>query len=551
MSEGDELYELITKLDEWILGAGQESAAGDASPIEAPGARGGARVRRLAELPLAFEDIGGSARSLPTAVAAAARRVFEADAAALFIKNHQGGLDLGRALPEHADPAALRRAAERAILEGRALAEPAEDERRILAAPLLRARAIDPEDDRRRIVRPREDDRLGALAVLAHPSEDALLALQLLAAHAATALLRDEHLRFAITDPLTNTFSRPQLGRALSRLARSFDAGRVPFALLLVDLDRFRALNDELGHGQGDRLLAAAAEALTAMLREDDRTIRYGGAAFAIVLPHTDEAGARVVAEKVRAGLAQQELPPDGRGITASVGLAACPAHATEPRDLLKKADQALFQAKRHGRNTWAAWAPSIEPGAPRHDPLAGILTGDFAIDYQQVRILLETFSELSAAAGLDALLRIAIDRVIAATDAQRGALMLVDDSGELRLRVFRDRRGLDLDLEAPLSRSIPERVLRTGEAACHTVGPDPRRGFHDSLVRLEIKTVMCAPLRGGEEPLGILYADGKVDRSELREDMLPFFCALANYIALAVENARLRERLGPRGESS
>ena len=121
----------------------------------------------------------------------------------------------------------------------------------------------------------------------------------------------------------------------------------------MLDIDHFKRINDEHGHDGGDAALRQVAQRLQALLRQGDTLVRWGGEEFCLCLRGVDAEGARAVAEKLRAGLAAEAVPlPDGaaRAITASLGVAML--RPDEPlAAAVGRADQALYVAKRHGRN--------------------------------------------------------------------------------------------------------------------------------------------------------------------------------------------------------
>ena len=159
--------------------------------------------------------------------------------------------------------------------------------------------------------------------------------------------------RLAATDELTGLPNRRLFQRALgTELARAKRAGET-FGVVLVDLDDFKSVNDDFGHDAGDRVLREFAEVLRHALRETDVAARLGGEEFACLLPATDAEGARVLAERIRADLADRAIAlPDGRAvsITASLGIAAYP-EAKTAEALLRAADLALYRAKAEGKN--------------------------------------------------------------------------------------------------------------------------------------------------------------------------------------------------------
>ncbi len=164
----------------------------------------------------------------------------------------------------------------------------------------------------------------------------------------------------AARDPLTGLANRRMLDETLAREYRRAKRGFHPIALIMLDVDRFKAFNDLYGHPAGDECLKRIAEALTrSMRRSGDVAARYGGEEFAIVLPATDEAGGLLIASRVRQTVLDLAIEHDGNEIgivTISAGVAAAhPNSLAEVRDgLVREADRALYLAKKNGRNTIA-----------------------------------------------------------------------------------------------------------------------------------------------------------------------------------------------------
>jgi diguanylate cyclase len=155
-----------------------------------------------------------------------------------------------------------------------------------------------------------------------------------------------EHRREARTDDLTGLANRRSFNESLARATagRHGDAG---FAVLLVDLDDFKDVNDTLGHHYGDELLRLVAPRLRQAVRSDDLVARIGGDEFAVLLPGADAERAAQVAERLRAGFRRPfRLGPRGQSISASVGIALAPEDGADPIVLLQHADLAMYEAK-------------------------------------------------------------------------------------------------------------------------------------------------------------------------------------------------------------
>jgi diguanylate cyclase (GGDEF)-like protein len=181
--------------------------------------------------------------------------------------------------------------------------------------------------------------------------------LSIVANQAAGALhagqLIDHAREAAIHDALTGLHNRRAFNDSLERAVAREDRQGGRFALLLLDIDRFKRLNDTYGHPAGDAALRHTAQLLTHHLRKSDLASRFGGEEFAVLLASTDRAGAEHLAEKVRGEIERGRLVFDGArlGVTVSVGVAVWPDDGREPSALVTAADRALYAAKESGRN--------------------------------------------------------------------------------------------------------------------------------------------------------------------------------------------------------
>ncbi len=172
--------------------------------------------------------------------------------------------------------------------------------------------------------------------------------------------------RLATVDPLTAVWNRRHfLDLAAAELGRAHRHGR-RLSVILLDLDNFKAVNDGHGHAAGDEALRTAVVRAREALRTSDQIARFGGEEFVALLPETDLAGARIVAERVRAAIAGSPVVTDGRAIpiTASLGVAEWNASEPSIELTLRRADAALYEAKLAGRDRVCV---ADEPKAPGH----------------------------------------------------------------------------------------------------------------------------------------------------------------------------------------
>jgi len=162
-------------------------------------------------------------------------------------------------------------------------------------------------------------------------------------------------LRFAFTDYLTGLRTRGYFEQQLELEFKRAERKQQKFALLMIDIDHFKVLNDTFGHHVGDQLLRDVTSILMKDMREVDTVARYGGEEFVIILPETTEAGAMFVAQRLRRAVDQAKFfagsPHSVQHLTISIGVAVYDTDAQFKRDLIEFADAALYAAKHAGRN--------------------------------------------------------------------------------------------------------------------------------------------------------------------------------------------------------
>ena len=184
---------------------------------------------------------------------------------------------------------------------------------------------------------------------------------------------REEALRLSRFDALTGLLSRAFMISTVEReIPRAARTGR-GFALLMFDMDGLKAANDRFGHEAGDRLIQAVADSLRNDIRAADVPARYAGDEFVVLLPETDMAGALHVAEKIRADISRLAVPHNGSFIrtTASIGLVTYPEDGRSWSELIRRADVAMYEAKRRGRDQIVHYAREAPPVAEPQPPAA------------------------------------------------------------------------------------------------------------------------------------------------------------------------------------
>jgi diguanylate cyclase (GGDEF)-like protein len=209
---------------------------------------------------------------------------------------------------------------------------PEELEREIVQRELAEAELQRAHDNLEKMVQSRNAD-LQMLEATQQKLEDALAHVK---AQSLTDMLTGVNNRRALNEKLAHEFSLSQRHNS-------------PFSVLMIDVDQFKAFNDNFGHIEGDGLLQCVAGVLKDQARTTDFVARYGGEEFIVLLPHTDSEGALALAEKLREAV--QGIPEQKNPVTVSIGTSTLKSSMQSGKDLVEAADKALYLAKQNGRN--------------------------------------------------------------------------------------------------------------------------------------------------------------------------------------------------------
>ncbi|HEY4069297.1 MAG TPA: EAL domain-containing protein [Burkholderiaceae bacterium] len=213
--------------------------------------------------------------------------------------------------------------------------------------------------------------------------------------------------RLANYDPLTNLPNRTLFGDRVSQAIRQAERTKEPLTLMFLDLDRFKHVNDTLGHDYGDKLLIEIGKRLAQAVRLQDTVSRLGGDEFVLLLPNTPAGGALVVAEKLLASICEPcKIGNHELAVTPSIGIAMFPTDGKDVETLSKSADVAMYRAKREGRNTYRFFTQEMQERSARQIRLEALLRQAIKRDELTLHYQPQIDMTSGACVGVEALLR-------------------------------------------------------------------------------------------------------------------------------------------------
>jgi diguanylate cyclase (GGDEF)-like protein len=352
----------------------------------------------------------------------------------------------------------------------------------------------------------------------------------------------------ARTDSLTGLLNHSVFHERLLHALQDASRMHTPLAVLMLDIDDFKRVNDVHGHGVGDELLQVLADVLRASVRPEDSICRLGGEEFAVIMEGCDEVDARAAAERIRRRLSDIDFDAVG-GLTLSTGIALGPEHAMNPRELTACAEVAMMTAKARGKDEIVTYS---EEDARRPDAPANIRDVRSIAHMKMLQSLTGKLNRLNdvrkIADEIAAELRSLIDyhncRVFVVDGDELVPISflgeLTSGTGSQPLEVLRTRIGEGITGRCA---ELGESLLIGDAANCEFGHPIPGTSTIE-------ESLLAVPFRFGSRTVGVIVVS-KLGLDQFDEDDLRLLEVLAGHAAAAVENARLYEAARREAESA
>jgi len=202
--------------------------------------------------------------------------------------------------------------------------------------------------------------------------------------------------KLSTIDKLTGVFLRKHIEQQFAIQMSISRQQSYSLSVIMLDIDKFKNVNDTYGHRKGDEILSKIGELLLKSVRNTDYVARYGGEEFIILLPETDAVSGLKVAEKIRTIISNSKLLGEEMPLTVSLGVSTYPDDGANEEELIEKADQALYYSKNNGRNQSTSWDDKLIKEGHRYDRLTGILTGNISSDTRNMQAILDIINQLN-----------------------------------------------------------------------------------------------------------------------------------------------------------
>lgn len=240
----------------------------------------------------------------------------------------------------------------------------------------------------------------------------------------------DRLYRSSFYDKLTGTYRRNIVERRLSDAIQHYSINDRGFACMMLDIDRFKSINDTYGHQMGDRVLTAIGEVIKSSVRITDTAGRYGGEEFLLIIEDVDSESAVAVADKIRSSIESMVVKGLKQKITASIGIALYPEDGQLPEDLILRADLAMYHAKEVlGRNSVALWNDDMGSIASKFKLEHDLVVGGFENDSDRIGALSDAALLIQRDMSLEDKLELFLGYLLDSTQGRNAAIYTVSNN--------------------------------------------------------------------------------------------------------------------------
>ncbi|WP_194192288.1 GGDEF domain-containing protein [Clostridium chrysemydis] len=332
-------------------------------------------------------------------------------------------------------------------------------------------------------------------------------------------------------DKLTGAYNRAYFEKAYSDIIDYSNYKNAHFSLVIFDIDNFKGVNDKYGHPVGDVVLKNISDIVSKNKAKDDIFCRYGGEEFVIILPLKDEKLAFSQAELIRHKIEEADILKGKRELTISLGIATYNVHSKNKNDLIKMADEALYEAKKTGKNKVKVWETEFSKQSEYNDKLAGILTGNAAYDYDKVSSMIEMLNITKSKNDKITKIYEMMKKLIIKTDSTESYIFFVEHDRILDMkRVVKDFEGFS---EIGYFNKDIIREVRINREGIYTIDWEEIKEVGSLETIPKWHSICVLPLIKGEKLKGILYFSAPAYIKEFDFKDFNYIQTLSDYISI------------------
>ncbi|MGL4874104.1 MAG: diguanylate cyclase [Clostridium sp.] len=330
-------------------------------------------------------------------------------------------------------------------------------------------------------------------------------------------------------DKLTGAFNRGYFEKTMDNIIRDFNYEEKIFSLIIFDIDNFKGINDKFGHQTGDIVLEKISEIVKESIEKKDIFSRYGGEEFVVICPGEDERGTYKKAESIRRKIEEENILRGRREVTVSLGVSSYPKHSKKKEELIQKADQALYAAKRGTKNVVKIWNESFDIRAESTDKLAGLITGTSNVDNERITSMVEMIDVIKSDMRREFKLYKILRRILKNTNS-KDCLVFKADRGKVKceMRITENKEGWKEEI--PFNKKLVDDVIREGKGIYDIDWEEVRKELNSTS---KLNSVCIVPLINKEKVTGCLYLSVPIKRKEFDFKDYSYINTLGNILSI------------------
>lgn len=325
--------------------------------------------------------------------------------------------------------------------------------------------------------------------------------------------IENNKLRYlATTDKLTGVMTRKYYDEKFDELIESRQGIEGAFSVLLLDVDKFKRINDNYGHQRGDDVLRGISEIINSSVRSTDVVGRYGGEEFIVLLKDTGEEEALNIAEDIRKKIELFNIEGIKCPITISIGISLYPNHSKLKEELVEKADQALYHSKQMGRNRISLWNHKMDGVFKRVDKLAGLLAGTSEIDNKNILGIVNIVQLIKEKSDLKNKIYKYLGELLNIIDSETATIIILDKNEKKyysRIRSHEEFVDIPVLNDKIIDRAIKDKKDEFLIDWDNLVDVDPDSGIPNW------KSVIVVPMIKNGEVMGLTYLSTSLNKKE------------------------------------
>lgn len=332
-------------------------------------------------------------------------------------------------------------------------------------------------------------------------------------------------------DKLTGVYTRKYFENIFEVQLKKAFREKTPFSIVMIDIDKFKSVNDNYGHQKGDEILSNIGRILMDTIRSTDICCRYGGEEFIILLPNTDIPLAETIAERLRITVEKAHLMGQNASLTISLGISSYPKFGEWRDELIGKADQALYYAKESGRNRYCVWNTKMRKLTKKMDKLAGIITGNMSIDQKNVLTILELIQLANDEVSIEDKIYRTLGTLIEIFDSDYGALLtFTEKNNRIENSYIRQRTVPGWTQEETYNQKVVDKTVKT-KIGLYMVDWDTINVIDSNTGEPILHSILVAPIVMERNVRALLYLSCSIIRKEYNSNDLNFLNTLGEIV--------------------